>query len=327
MAARENVVTVPRYEKLAEMHETMLKIRMFEERVLELGLRGEIRGSFHLSRGQEASAVGACAPLGDKDCITSTHRGHGHCIAKGGKLTLMMAELMGKATGYCKGKGGSMHIADPGLGILGANGIVGGGIPIATGAALAAKYRKSGQVVVCFFGDGAANQGCLYESMNMASVWKLPVVYLCEHNMYGMTTPAVEVQAGNSIADRGKGFDVPGWVVDGNDVLAVYDRVRESVEKARAGDGPALIECRTYRWDGHWQGDPCVYRTKEEVEHWKKKDPIARYEKWLLSQSILSERELEDARDRVRVLIDEAVEFGINSPEPDPGALLADIVC
>jgi len=312
-------------DELVDIYKVMLNIRMFEAMVIALGTRGLVRASYHLYLGQEAVAAGACAALNKDDCITSTHRGHGHCIAKGGDLSLMLAELMGKVTGYCKGKGGSMHIADVKLGILGANGIVGGGIPIAAGAALAAKLRKTDQVVVCFLGEGAANQGCLYESMNLASVWKLPVVFVCEHNMYGMTTPAEETLAGNNVAARAKGFDMPGRTIDGNDVLDVYRAVNEAVKAARAGGGPALIEARTYRWEGHWQADPCVYRTKEEVDKWKKKDPVKKYEKWLIKEKIISGEDTETIQDEIRVLTDGAEEFALSSPQPEPELLLSDV--
>lgn len=313
------------HHKLIDLYKVMLKIRMFEEKVLALGAKGLVRSSFHLYLGQEAVAAGACAVLKEGDCITSTHRGHGHCLAKGGDLGLMMAELMGKVTGYCKGKGGSMHIADMDIGILGANGIVGGGIPLATGAALAARVRMTGQAVICFFGDGAANQGCFYESMNLASIWKLPVVYICENNMYALTTPCSEALAGNNLVTRAQGFNMPGLAVDGNDVISVYNVAKEAVEMARAGGGPTLIEAKTYRWEGHWQGDPCVYRTKEEVEEWKKKCPVKRYKKWLLENKIFSEKEAEKIYDEIGVLVNEAEEFAIKSPQPGTELLLTDI--
>ena len=306
------------------LYKTMVKIRLFEERVSALGAQGYIRASYHLCVGQEAVAASACAALEEGDWITSTHRGHGHCIAKGGNLNQMMAELMGKATGYCKGKGGSMHIADHGIGILGANGIVGGGIPIAMGAGLATKHLGNGKVVICFFGDGAANQGCLYESMNMASIWKLPVIFLCENNLYGMTTPASEVQAGK-IAKRSEGFAMPGYEIDGNDVISVYERVGEAIKRARAGKGPTLIEAITYRWLGHWQGDPCSYRTDKEVEEWQQKDGIARFREILLHNKILSKTEVVDIHHEVNNLVDKAQEYAINSPEPNEQELFADV--
>lgn len=259
---------------LINMYETMNKIRMFELRLQELFAASEIPGFVHLYLGEEAVATGACAALTDADMITSTHRGHGHLLAKGGDLKLMMAEIFGRKTGYCKGKGGSMHIADMDLGILGANGIVGGGGPLAAGAALAAKYRKNEDVAMCFFGDGASNQGTIQESLNMASAWKLPLVFVNENNGYGISCPQCNSMAVVDIADRAAAYDMPGVVVDGNDVLAVYEAVSEAVKRARKGEGPSLVECKTYRWRGHFEGDACTYRCDEELKEWKAKDPI-----------------------------------------------------
>ena len=312
-------------DRLIEMYRVMSKIRFFENCALELHSRGLMGGSLHVYIGEEAIAVGACTTLKKEDRILTTHRGHGHCIAMGAELDRMMAELLGRSTGYCKGKGGSMHIANPDLGILGANGIVGGGIPIATGVALATKMRNTSQVVLCFLGDGAANQGCFYEAMNLASIWKLPIIYICENNMYAMTTPVSEVTAGGNIAARASGFNLSGLIVDGNDVLAVYKVVNEAANKARNGCGPALIEARTYRWKGHWQADPCVYRNKEEVEEWKRKDPIKRFRDKLFRMNVLNTEIEQSIKDETINSVNQAKDFAINSPEPMPESLLEDI--
>jgi TPP-dependent pyruvate/acetoin dehydrogenase alpha subunit len=243
-------------EKLIEMYRTMKKIREFETKAAELFAEGSIPGFVHLYIGEEAVATGVCANLKDSDYITSTHRGHGHIIAKGGDLKYMFAELFGKATGYCKGKGGSMHIADADRGILGANGIVGAGHNIAVGAGLSAKYRGTDQVCVCFFGDGSTNQGTFHESLNLASIWKLPVIFVCENNLYGISMHQSRHQAIQDVADRAVAYNIPGVVVDGNDVLAVYEAAKEAIDRARNGQGPTLIECKTYRQRGHFEGDP-----------------------------------------------------------------------
>ncbi len=310
---------------LIGMYRTMLKIRSFENCALELHSRGLMGGSLHVCIGEEAIAVGSCTALKKGDRILTTHRGHGHCIAMGAELDKMMAELLGRSTGYCRGKGGSMHIADPDLGILGANGIVGGGIPIATGVALAAKMRDTSQVVLCFLGDGAANQGGFYEAMNLASIWKLPILYICENNMYAMTTPASQVTAGGNIAARASGFNLPGLVVDGNDVLAVHEVLKEAITRARNGAGPALIEAKTYRWKGHWQADPCVYRSEKEVEEWKKKDPIKIFRDNLFRMNVLNIDIEQSIKDEIINSINKAKDFAINSPEPKPEFLLEDI--
>lgn len=312
-------------EKLAGFLRDMLRIRIFEEKVLQFATQDKIRASTHSYIGQEAIAVGTCSALKETDLITSTHRGHGHCIAKGGKLDRMMAELLGKKTGYCQGKGGSMHIADLDIGILGANGIVGGGIPVATGAALAASLFKTGQVVVSFFGDGAVNQGCFYESMNAASLWKLPIIYLCENNLYGMTVPVEKALAGGSVAQRAAGFDLPGVLVDGNDCLEVYKAISQAAERAMAGEGPTLIEAKTYRWYGHWQSDPLIYRTREEENDWRKRCPIERLEHYLIANSICAKQEIEQIRQAVIKEVEEASSFALESPEPEENELLRDI--
>ncbi len=312
-------------EKLLWMYTNMLKIRRFEEKVGELFAAGKIPGFVHLYIGEEAVATGVCAHLRKDDYITSTHRGHGHLISKGGDLKLMMAELFGRRTGYCKGKGGSMHIADVDLGILGANGIVGGGPPIAAGAALAAKYRGTDQVAVCFLGDGASNQGTFHEGVNLASIWKLPAIFVVENNMYGISLSQTRSMRVQDIADRAAAYDIPGLVVDGNDVIAVYEAAGEAIQRARAGEGPTLIECKTYRYRGHFEGDPMVYRTREEEEMWKAKDPIRRFEAKLLEMGVLTEAKIREINDSVVAMVEEAVRFAEESPWPAPEEVLEDV--
>jgi pyruvate dehydrogenase E1 component alpha subunit len=274
-----------------------------------------IRGYLHPCIGQEAVAVGVCGALEPEDTINSTHRGHGHCIAKGMDVRLMMAELFARRDGYCKGLGGSMHIADIDRGVLGANGIVGGGIPIAAGAALAAKLRKSGQVAVCFFSDGAVNNGTFHESLNLASLWKLPAIYVVENNFYAQTTSTAESTAIDSVADRAAAYTMPGVVVDGNNVLDVYRKTKEAVDRARCGEGPSLLECRTYRWTGHHLNDPALYRPKEELAAWKEKDPIARLEAVLLSESLATTDDVRMIREHAEREVEEAVAFAVTCPE------------
>ncbi|AEE90830.1 acetoin dehydrogenase E1 component (TPP-dependent alpha subunit) [Tepidanaerobacter acetatoxydans Re1] len=303
-------------DKKLWMYRKMCEIRNFELEVDRLFKANLIWGTCHLSVGEEASAVGAVAALEKDDMITSTHRGHGHCIAKGGKLPQMFAELLGKETGYCRGRGGSMHIADLEMGNLGANGIVGGGIPIATGAALASKLKNNGKVTLCFFGDGATNQGVFHEAVNLGAVKKLPIVYLCENNLYGMSVPFEKASAAKNVADRAAAYNIPGAAVDGNDVEAVYEIVKEAVEKAREGEGPSIIEAKTYRWLGHSKSDPRVYRTREEEEAWKQKCPIKRYRQKLISEGTATEEELDEIEKSVEKIIQEALEYAQNSPEP-----------
>lgn len=310
---------------IVEMYKTMLKIRKFEQVAMNTFAEGKIPGFVHLYIGEEAVATGVCANLKDSDYITSTHRGHGHILAKGGDLKFMMAELFGKATGYCKGKGGSMHIADATKGILGANGIVGAGHNIAVGAGLSAQYRETDQVCVCFFGDASTNQGTFHESLNMASVWKLPVVFVCENNLYGISMSQSRHQAIKDVADRGVAYNVPGIVVDGNDVFAVYEAAEEAIKRAREGKGPTLIECKTYRHRGHFEGDPCVYKPTEEQEEWLAKDPIPRFEKYLVENEILTEEKLKEVQSKVESEIDEAVDFANNSPYPELESVLEDV--
>lgn len=312
-------------EKLLAMYKSMVTIRLFETRVSELFAAGKLPGFIHLYIGEEAVATGVCAHLKDQDYITSTHRGHGHLIAKGGDLNQMMAELYGKRTGYCKGKGGSMHIADVDLGILGANGIVGGGPPIAAGAAFGIKYQGGDGVVACFFGDAASNQGTFHEGLNLASVWKLPVIFVCENNLYGISVSQSRHQNISDVADRANAYDIPGVVVDGNDVMAVYEAAGEAIKRARAGKGPSLIECKTYRWRGHFEGDPTPYRSKEEVETWMKKDPIARFETALKEMGVLDEAGINAIKKEIGEKVDATVKFSEDSPWPDLAEITDDV--
>ena len=305
-------------EILIKMYRAMLRIRRFEEQIWEVYTGGLMHGLAHLYIGEEAVAVGVCAALRDDDFITSTHRGHGHCVAKGGNLEAMMAEVMGRVTGHCRGKGGSMHIADMSVGILGANGIVGGGFGIATGAALSAQKRGTDQVAVCFFGDGASNQGIFFEVMNFAAIWKLPVIYVCENNHYGEYTPTGNVTAGKSIADRSLPFGIPSTTVDGSDAIAVYEATAKAVERARKGDGATLIECDTYRYRGHHVGDPGEgYRTKEEIESWMAKDPIQQLRTKILDDNIASGAELDAEEREVEKEMENALEAAKAAPYPD----------
>jgi pyruvate dehydrogenase E1 component alpha subunit len=299
-----------------EMLRQMYTIRAFEEKAEQLYMIGKIHGTMHLSIGEEASAAGSIAALRPDDMILSTHRGHGHCIAKGADLNLMMAEFMGKETGYCRGRGGSMHIADVDGGNLGANGVVGGGLPISVGVGLSLKMQKRDQVVLCFFGDGAANNGAFHESLNMAAIWKLPVVYVCENNQYAMSFSVKRAFAIENIADRAAGYGMPGVTVDGNDVMAVYKAVSQAVQRARAGEGPALIENVTYRWRGHAKSDPGRYRTTEEVEAWKQKCPIKRFRSQLIQANVLTEKEADQLELEASAAIEAALAFAEASPEP-----------
>jgi len=314
-------------DQLAEMYYRMWLIRRFDQSAMEQYRHGRMRGTTHAYIGQEAIAVGACAALDRHDYITSTHRGHGHCLAKGGDPRRMMAELLGKATGYCKGKGGSMHIADLDLGILGANGIVGGGIAIATGAAYSADLRGSRQVAVCFFGDGASNQGILMEAANMAALWKLPVIYLCEENKYAEFSPSLPFIAIERIELKARAFGLPGLTVDGNDVLAVYEAVRQAADRARRGEGPTLLVAQTYRIEGHTVGDPLTYRPSGEAEAWKspEKDPIDRLGRYLVEQSGFATEELARLQQKAEDEIEAAVQFALDSPDPAIATLWEDV--
>ena len=293
-------------------------IRQFEEGAEDSYMRGLIHGTMHLSIGQEASAVGICLGLTDDDQITSTHRGHGHSIAKGADVKRMFAEFFGKTTGYCRGRGGSMHIADVSKGNLGANGIVGGGIPIAVGAALTAKRLSTGRVVVSFFGDGANNEGAFHEALNMAAIWKLPVIFVCENNGYGMSTSVERATAVPNIADRASAYAMPGVIVDGNSVSDVAEAADAAIARARRGEGPTLIECKTYRYRGHSKSDRNRYRSKQEIDEWmNERDPIRRFEAELVEFGILDKAGIGAIRDSVRAEIAEAIAFAKESPAPD----------
>src|SRR5438445_8792878 len=299
----------------------MLKIRLFEESVNELYTSARMPGLAHLYIGEEAVAVGVCQALRDDDYITSTHRGHGHCLAKGAEVDRMFAELLGKEPGYCRGKGGSMHIADPETGNLGANAIVGGSAGIATGAALSAKMRGTDQVAVCFFGDGALGQGLLYEVMNMAALWKLPVIYVCENNQYTEYTPYTETTAG-SIRDRAKAFGILTEEVDGQDARAVSAAAQRLVERARRGEGPAFLLCTTYRYYGHHVGDiqRSYYRSKEEEEYWKtQRDPLKLLSSWMIEQQLAEASVFEQIGREVRAEVEAGVQFALDAPFPEPG--------
>jgi TPP-dependent pyruvate/acetoin dehydrogenase alpha subunit len=310
-----------RTERELKILARMVRIRLFEEQLQQLFSKGQLPGFVHLYVGEEAIAVGACSVLRDDDKITSTHRGHGHLIAKGAEPALMMAEIMGKRTGLCQGKGGSMHIADYSLGILGANGIVGGGIPIATGSALADSVLGRDTVTVCFFGDGAANQGVLLEALNLSSVWQLPVVYLCENNGYTEWMRTQDITAGE-IADRARAFRVPATAVDGNDVAAVQRSVQAAADRARGGGGPSLIEAKTYRILAHNEGEEAFsgqYRPQQEIDQWKGRDPIAGFSSVLLTRAGVTQDGLDGIWAAERTVIADAVDFARRSPEPDPG--------
>ena len=309
-------ITAYKPDELIEALRQMYLIRRFEEKAEECYMRGLIHGTMHLSIGQEASAVGACMSLTDSDKITSTHRGHGHCIAKGAEVSKMFAEFFGKETGYCRGRGGSMHIANVEKGNLGANGIVGGGIPIAVGAALAAKHLGTNAITVCFFGDGANNEGAFHEALNIASVWKLPVVFVCENNKYGMSTSTERSTAVKQIATRALAYDMPGDTVDGNDFSAVAEAVDRAVCRARGGDGPSLIESLTYRWRGHSRSDRNRYRTKQEIKAWQEKDPILRMSNMLTEHGILDSARIMEIESEVEQIIEAAITFAMESPDP-----------
>ena len=311
-------------QKMVELYREMLKIRRFEERVSDLFSKGLIPGFVHLYIGQEAVAVGVCANLTKNDYITSTHRGHGHCIAKGADMKRMMAELFGKKTGYCKGKGGSMHIADYSSGILGANAIVGANIPIATGAAFAAKSRGTKNVSVSFFGDGASNTGAFHEGINIAAAWKLPVIFVCENNLYAISTRTTRSTPITNIADRAASYGIPGVIADGMDVMAVYEAACQATERARKGLGPTLIEYKTYRFYGSFEGDPQRYRTKSEREEWLAKDPL-NFGGKLVIQGILSDAGLQKIDQEVKSAVDEAVEYAQESPYPETEEVTKDL--
>ena len=312
--------------RLIELFTQMLTIRRFEERVAHEFAQKTIPGIVHSYIGQEAIAVGVCANLRRDDRIVSNHRGHGHCIAKGADLTRMMAEIYGKKTGYCKGKGGSMHIADFSIGMLGANGIVAAGLPIAVGAAMAAQLEGGDRVAVVFFGDGACSEGEFHESLNLASIWRLPLIFACENNHYGVNMPVREAMAVRHIADRAAAYAMPGAVVDGNDLHAVHEATEIAVARARSGEGPSLLEFKTYRWRGHFEASTIMdLRPKEEIQAWKEKCPIANLERRLLHEAVLSREELAAIDAQVASGIEDSVRFALDSPLPDPSDALEDV--
>jgi len=307
-------------------YRTMVTIRQFETQAGEMFADGKIPGFIHLSIGQEASAVGVCSCLRKDDYLTTTHRGHGHMIAKGADLKKMVAELFGKKTGYCKGKGGSMHIADFSIGILGANGVVAGGLPIIAGAGFSIKMRQTDQVAVCFFGDGAANRGPVHEVMNLAAIWKLPIIFVIENNQYASTTLQRDSCSLEDICLRAGGYNMPGVAVDGNDVLSVREGALEAVEQARKGEGPSLIENKTYRLRGHFEGDPQKYRTEQEVRDWQARgDPIRKFADYLFRHEILTPELDQQIREAAAAGLKEAVAFAENSPFPEPQQALEDL--
>ncbi len=318
-------VVQPTPDELQEALRLMLTIRRFDEQALALYRAGEMRGTTHPYIGMEAVGVGVVAALRPDDYVTSTHRGHGHTIAKGGDIRKMMAELLGKATGYSGGKGGSMHVADMDKHMLGANGIVGGGMGLATGAALTARLQGADSVAVCFFGDGALNQGILHETSNLAAIWKLPVLFVCENNQYAMSTRAEWSIAGGDPAGRAAAYGLPGVTVDGMDFFAVHEAAHRLVERARRGEGPAYLVCNTYRYYGHHAGDPLNYRGKDEVDRWREQDPIARLQRALIERGVLSAGEAAELEQRVAAEVEAAVAFAKASPEPTVDQLMTDI--
>ncbi len=329
-SARVSVARPKGYDRLAPDEvlgalRRMHSIRRFEETAEDSYIRGLSYGTMHRSIGQEATAVGACMPLSDADWITSTHRGHGHCIAKGAELGPMFAEFLGREGGYCKGRGGSMHIADPAKGNLGANGIVGGGLPIAVGAALSAKKRGAGAVALAFFGDGANNEGAFHEALNIASIWKLPVVFVCENNQYAMSMAMARSTAVANVADRASAYAIPGVVVDGNNFADVAEASFQATERARAGEGPTLIEAKTYRTRGHSRSDRNRYRTREEIEAWKARDPIARFEAEIVALGLATEPRVAAIAAEVEKEMAEAVTAASASPWPAVADVARDV--
>lgn len=330
MSAKKQVNARPFYQQhdvtaLKEALRRMHLIRRFEEGAEEAYMRGLIHGTMHLSIGQEASAVGATMALRNTDYITSTHRGHGHCIGKGADPKLMFAEFFGKEEGYCRGRGGSMHIADVSTGNLGANGIVGGGLPIAVGAALAIKKQKRDDVAMCFFGDGASNEGAFHEALNMAAIWKLPVVFVCENNRYGMSVSTERSMAVPNVADRASAYGMPGVIVDGNNIADVAEAIAEATARARAGGGPTLVECKTYRTRGHSRSDRNRYRSKEEIEEWKARDPIPHFAAELVAHGIATEDEVAAIGASAEAEIQAGIEFARLGTDPDPSEVTRDV--
>ena len=302
-------------DMLLNFYSEMLKIRYFEKEAIKLWDQGKIKGSIHPYIGQEAIAVGFCQALTKEDYIISSHRGHGHFLSKGGDPSAMMAELLGKATGCCRGRGGSMHVADIQTRNLGANGIVGANLGIGTGAALTSKLKKLGYVVVAFFGEGGSGQGMFHESLNMASVWKLPILFVCENNRYAVSTDCKNTLPVKDVAHRASAYNIPSETLNGNSILDVYKTALKYVDYSRNGNGPVLIECKTYRWEGHYHGEPQLYRSKDEVESWKKKCPIIQFEKYLLDKKI-NRSSLNIVKDTVKKQMKMSVEFAENSPDP-----------
>jgi pyruvate dehydrogenase E1 component alpha subunit len=319
-------MTVYSKELLEKFYYTMVKIRKFEETVEKYFLDGQIPGFVHLYIGEEAIATGVCASLKNDDYIQSTHRGHGHTIAKGADINRAMAEIFGKKTGFCRGKGGSMHIADFSVGMLGANGVVGGGFNIATGAALAIKKQKRDNVSVVFFGDGASNRGTFHEALNMASVWKLPIIFVCENNEWASTTPYRTTTSVEDISKRAAGYSMESKIVDGNDVFDVYEGFKEALAHVKAGNGPFFLEAKTYRIKGHFVGDPELYRTKEEVQKvYDENNPITRFENKVLKENLLSETELKEISSKAETEIKEALKFAQDSEFPEPSEMYDDL--
>ncbi|WP_461207522.1 thiamine pyrophosphate-dependent dehydrogenase E1 component subunit alpha [Clostridium sp. DL1XJH146] len=308
-----------------EMYTKMNQARAFEQKVSWFFSRGMVHGTTHLSIGEEASGVASCMAIEKDDLVSLTHRGHSQVIGNGIDINKMMAELLGKATGYCRGKGGSMHIADIENGNLGANGVVGGGFSIASGAALTQQYKKTGNIVLCFFGDGASNEGNFHESLNMASVWKLPIIFFCENNLYGMSNPIGKHMNIENIADRASSYGMPGYIVDGNNAIEVYEKVKKAADYVRSGKGPVLIEAKTYRWLGHSKSDACAYRTKEELEEWKTKCPINFLKNYLIENEIATEEELDTIEKEAKETIEKAVEYATNCENPSLDTLLEDV--
>lgn len=324
-AAPKKSIARSENERRVEMFRQMLLCRAFEDRVYYLFLQGRMPGTIHQAQGQEASAVGVCSALQPGDMITSTHRPHEHAVARGVSVKSLMAELFAKADGCCAGKGGSMHVGDVACGMLPAIAIVGGGIPLAAGFALAFKYRKTGNIVGCFFGDGATNIGSFHEAVNMAAIWDLPVVFVCENNKYGASTAIEKVTRVSRLSDRAAAYGIPGRTIDGNDVAAVYAAMLEAGERARRGAGPTLLELETYRFAGHSRSDPGHYRSKDEVAQWKERDPILRYEALLTEEGVLSAAVVRDMKASVEKELDEAVAFAEASPSPRPEDCLNDV--
>ncbi len=316
---------LPAPERLLQLYRDMVLVRRFEEVVNELYLQGHIPSTLHLYIGQEAVAVGVCAALRPDDYLLSTHRPHGHALAKGVSPGAILAELYGKATGTCKAKGGSMHVGDIGLGMFPAIAIVGGNIPLAAGAAFASKRLKDGRVTACFFGEGAVNEGAWHEGVNAAAIWDLPVVFVCENNLYAASTPVQAVVHTATVAERARGYGIPGLTIDGNDVLSVLAATQQAAARARAGQGPTLIECLTYRQCGHSRSDPRTYRAREEEAAWKLKDPIDQFRAWLLAEQPVSEARLQALQAEVEQTIREAIEFAENSPLPQPDDIYTDV--